>query len=309
ATATWSRGDGGDEPSQSASGPAEAKSTPAPKALTQVFLSDYPTVDGDRAISFHDLIELFVAGQLRDRGGSLQSLRRVHEQLRKDLETKHPFCRKEILTKEGQIFTLGLDENGQAEMIEILRHQRVFPEILRRIDYDEASAMARRWSIANLVVIDPAICLGKPIIEGVGIATAILSAAYEANDQDAELGRGLVQGPRETRHGRRGVRAKHGGMRFSFDRNISPFLARMADLLDRDHTARSYYDDDRSKPTTPDAEWIEVLGADDSPWVIVSGDGRILKNKTELSALKEAKLTFFCLSSQWIHMNFYKEQS
>lgn len=98
-------------------------------------------------------------------------------------------------------------------------------------------------------------------------------------------------------------------MRFFFDRNMSRMLARMVDILDRDHSAQSYFDDDRFTPTTPDVEWINVLAADDPPWIIVSGDGRILKNKTEMSALKEAELTFFCLSNQWMHMNVYKEQA
>jgi uncharacterized protein (DUF433 family) len=156
-----------------------------------VFRSDYLSVSGDRAISFHDLIELFVAGQLRDREISLQSLRKVHKRLQVDLKTRHPFCRREILTKGGQVFTLGLDDEGREEMIEVLTSQRVFSDILRpfleRIDYDEATAMAQRWCIADRVVVDPAICLGKPIVGEVGIATAVLAAAYDANDQDAEL--------------------------------------------------------------------------------------------------------------------------
>jgi uncharacterized protein (DUF433 family) len=163
---------------------------PGTPSRDPVFRSDYPSVGGDRAISFHDLIELYVAGQLRDRGVSLQALRKVHKRLQTDWKTRHPFCRQEILTGQGQVFTLGLDELGQSEMIEVLSGQRVFPEILlpflKRIDYDQTTAMAQRWCIANLVVIDPAICLGKPTVEGVGIATAILAASYEANDQDAE---------------------------------------------------------------------------------------------------------------------------
>jgi hypothetical protein len=81
----------------------------------------------------------------------------------------------------------------------------------------------------------------------------------------------------------------------------------MVDALEREHGARSYYDDDRFGDTTPDVEWIKVLAADAPPWIIISGDGRILKNKTELSALKEAKLTFFCLSRQWMHMKIYEQ--
>jgi hypothetical protein len=96
-------------------------------------------------------------------------------------------------------------------------------------------------------------------------------------------------------------------MRFFFDRNMPPQLARMVDVLEREHTARSYYDDERFIDTTPDVEWIRVLAADEPPWIIISGDGRILKNKTELSALKEAGLAFFCLSRTWMHMTLYEQ--
>jgi uncharacterized protein (DUF433 family) len=96
-----------------------------------------------------------------------------------------------LLTRGGEVFTLGLDEKGEEEMIEVLSRQRAFPDILlpflQQIDYNEATKMARRWRIADLVVIDPTIGLGKPIIDGIGIATAILAASYEANDRNAEL--------------------------------------------------------------------------------------------------------------------------
>ncbi len=161
------------------------------RARASVFQSDYPALGGDRAISFHDLIELFIAGQLRDHGVSLQNMRKVYERLQADLGTRHPFCRREIMTRDGQVFLFGLDPRGREEMIEVLTRQRVFPDILlpflERMDYDEATEMAKRWCIADLVVIDPTICLGKPIIKGVGISTAVLAASYEANGHDAEL--------------------------------------------------------------------------------------------------------------------------
>ncbi|WP_406698854.1 DUF433 domain-containing protein [Singulisphaera sp. Ch08] len=155
-----------------------------------------------------------MAGQLRDRGVSLQSLRKVHKRLQTDLKTRHPFCRQEILTKHGQVFTLGLDDLGRSEMIEALTRQRVFPDILlpflKRIDYNEATAMAQRWCIANLVVIDPAICLGKPIVEDIGIATAILAASYDANDNNTELVADLFR-----------VHAKHVLAAVEFERSMA----------------------------------------------------------------------------------------
>src|SRR5262249_8511928 len=124
---------------------------PHGEARTPIFRSDYPAVRGDRAISFYDLIELKIAGQMRDSGVSLQSLRKVHKQLQAELNFRHPFCRKEILTDGKRVFTLGLDAENRAEMVEVLTRQKVFAEILlpffKRIDYDDATSLARRWCI------------------------------------------------------------------------------------------------------------------------------------------------------------------
>jgi len=156
-----------------------------------VFKSDYDSVGGDRAISFLDLIELFIAGQLREHGVSLQSLRKVRAQLQKDLDPRHPFCRREVLSDGKKVFTLGLDREGQREMIEVLSTQRVFVQILlpflKRIDYDAATKLASKWSIADGIVVDPRICLGKPIVKEVCIRTTILASAYCATHEDSEL--------------------------------------------------------------------------------------------------------------------------
>jgi hypothetical protein len=100
-------------------------------------------------------------------------------------------------------------------------------------------------------------------------------------------------------------------MRFFFDRNMSKVLARLIDVFDRSNTIQALDDDGRFAKNTPDVEWIRILAADgseDAPaWVIISFDGRILKSKAELSALREAKLTFFCLSNQWMSMKFEEQ--
>jgi uncharacterized protein (DUF433 family) len=118
-------------------------------------------------------------------------LRKVRGRLQKDLGTPHPFCRREVLSDGKRVFTLGLDPDGEREMIEVLTRQRVFVDVLlpflKRIDYDSVTKLASKWSIADKVVVDPTICLGKPIVEEVGVRTTILANSYEANDRDAEL--------------------------------------------------------------------------------------------------------------------------
>ncbi len=95
-------------------------------------------------------------------------------------------------------------------------------------------------------------------------------------------------------------------MRFFFDRNMSIWIARMVDAFEREHTVRHHDDDPRFIPTTSDIEWIQALGADDPSWIVISGDGRILRNKVEIAALREARLTFFCMTKQWMHMGIYE---
>jgi uncharacterized protein (DUF433 family) len=155
-----------------------------------IFLSDYEPVEGSRVISFLDLVDVFVAGQLREHGVSLQTLRRVYNHLQKVLDTRHPFCRNELLSDGKIVFTRGMDSKGQEELTEVLTRQKVFPSIilpfLKKIDYGAASRLAERWHISRMVVIDPRICFGKPIIEDYSIPTAILADAYRANGEDAE---------------------------------------------------------------------------------------------------------------------------
>jgi uncharacterized protein (DUF433 family) len=156
-----------------------------------VFESDYAPVAGELAISFLDLIDVYVAGQLRDHGVSMQTVRRVHNRLAADLNVSHPFCHQTLLTAGRTVLTSISDNDGREELIEVLTRQKVFPEIiepfLHRIDYDKLRLMARRWRIGEQVVIDPGLCFGKPTVESTGMPTAILAAAYRANDDDEEL--------------------------------------------------------------------------------------------------------------------------
>jgi uncharacterized protein (DUF433 family) len=155
------------------------------------FTSDYAPVSGDIAISFFDLIDVYVAGRLRDHGVSMQKVRRVYETLATDLSVKHPFCHQKLLTAGKTVLMSGLDEDGCEELVEVLTRQKVFPKIiepfLSRIDYDQIHLMAQRWRIADQVVVDPGLCVGKPIVEAGGMPTAILAEACQANGDDADL--------------------------------------------------------------------------------------------------------------------------
>ncbi len=156
-----------------------------------VFVSDIAAVDGDFAISFYDLVDVFVAGQLRQHGVSLQTVRKVYDRLKDDLKTDHPFCHKQLLTDGKRVFLHFADETGEERLAEVLSQQGAFASIilpfLKRIDYDKLRLLARRWRITDDVVIDPEICFGAPVVEAAGVPTSILAAALRANKQNAAV--------------------------------------------------------------------------------------------------------------------------
>ena len=149
-----------------------------------VFTGDYPAIEGDHAISFLDMIDVLVAGKLRNEGVSLREIRKVYTRMEAEF-SPHPFCRKELFTDGKKVFLRYAD----GRLMEIISRQQVFPKIitpfLRQINYDIFSKLAQRWNIAPGIVIDPEICFGKPVVREVGITTKTLTAAFEGNGRNA----------------------------------------------------------------------------------------------------------------------------
>jgi hypothetical protein len=86
-------------------------------------------------------------------------------------------------------------------------------------------------------------------------------------------------------------------MDFFIDRNVPEKLARMLDHYDREHTV--IYKDDRFEKTTLDTDWLTEIATWKPIPIVVSGDGRILKNPAELQVLRGLPLTVFLFASGW----------
>jgi len=152
-----------------------------PTIIKRVFDSDYPAMGGEHAISFLDLVELFIGGQLREMGVSLPHIRKAYSHLESQFGS-HPFCTREILVGGKEIFYRGLEDVEAKRIIKAVTDEAYFESIilpfLRNIDYDAATKLAVRWHIAPDVVVDPRRRFGKPIVEQIGIATSVLWASY-----------------------------------------------------------------------------------------------------------------------------------
>ncbi|HEV3165484.1 MAG TPA: DUF433 domain-containing protein [Isosphaeraceae bacterium] len=156
-----------------------------------VFRSDFEAVTGN-SISFLDLVEVFIAGQLRGHGVSLQYIRRAHARLQEDWKTRHPFSRRDIRTHGQELFVCALDLNDaeRAIVYEVITKNQVFENIilptLQKIDYDQATDLASKWHLTPMVSLNPRVCFGKPVVDAIGITTHVLAASYFANGQNAK---------------------------------------------------------------------------------------------------------------------------
>lgn len=157
----------------------------------RVFLSDYDDLTDQRLISFNDLIEVFIAGQMRERGASLRTIRESHRVLSAQWNVKHPFCRQELAVHQGKILYASLTGSQKDEVYDVLTKQRAFPDVIRpflkQLRYDQATASATLWYLANGVELDPRICFGKPIVSKSKKPTYLIAAAYNANGRNEDV--------------------------------------------------------------------------------------------------------------------------
>jgi uncharacterized protein (DUF433 family) len=156
-----------------------------------IFQSDYQSIGGDYAVSFLDLIDALIAGQFRGRHKlSMRIVRRAHELLQRELDTKHPFCHSDLYTDGKRIFLFAANQLNEDRLSDVISHQQFFLHIkekLEHIDYSKITSLASRWRIAQGVVVDPLISMGKPTIENTGVTTFVIANQYFANTKNSAL--------------------------------------------------------------------------------------------------------------------------
>lgn len=160
----------------------------------QLFRSEYPVVRGRHAISFHDLIDVWVVGALRESGVSMHKIRQAHRVLGGELQTPHPFAHARLYTDGKTILTMAADQMGDDELHEIVSHQQWFPRLmlprLKEIRYG-SDFLADRWMLYPHVIIDPSVSLGKPVVDGTGTSSFVLAQQVKANQGNLDLVAGL----------------------------------------------------------------------------------------------------------------------
>ncbi len=141
---------------------------------------------GEKAIGFRDLLELRVVKAFRSHNVPLRVIRAAIENAKAIFGMDYPFTANRFLTDGKSVFYEALHEHGESELTDLVKRQMVFehivrPELYVGIEF-AADGRARRWfplPKSNIVVLDPEISFGKPILADYGVRTDLVFKTYE----------------------------------------------------------------------------------------------------------------------------------
>ena len=94
-------------------------------------------------------------------------------------------------------------------------------------------------------------------------------------------------------------------MNFFADENINPQMAALLEAFDPRYPVRHLTH--QFERGTPDVVWIKDLASREQAWAVIAGDGRILRNKVERLALRQANLTFVHLAPGWMNLKWEEQ--
>lgn len=138
-----------------------------------------------KLIGFRDLLELRIVKAFMQHQVPLRVIRAAIDSAREIFSTEYPFTTNRFLTDGKSIFYEALQSHGEVELTDLVRRQVVFehiirPELYAGIEFT-SKGQAKRWfpvKNAEVIVLDPQIAFGKPILAGFGIRTDVLAASF-----------------------------------------------------------------------------------------------------------------------------------
>jgi uncharacterized protein (DUF433 family) len=163
--------------------------------------------DSDQ-LSFFNLTEAFVINGLRRKHGvPLQRLRHTIEWLQSRVpSSRHPLADLDLSTFAEEVF---LEEDSY--LVNATRHgqlalREILEPVLQRVEKDPQGRGAVRLfpftrpapqGSPRIIVIDPRVAFGRPVIAGTGIPTAVLHERWKAGESLVSLAEDYHRAPEE----------------------------------------------------------------------------------------------------------------
>src|SRR5438270_1260132 len=148
--------------------------------------------DGGGLLAYRQLVEVAFVASFRRLGVKLDTLRKAHDYCRKTFESEHPFAELRFKTDGVHVLALLADYDptwAEEERLIVtdVGGQLVWePAIRDRLDqFDYEENLALRWyprGRSKVIVVDPRVTFGAPIIRGTGVPTAVVRERYQAGE-------------------------------------------------------------------------------------------------------------------------------
>jgi uncharacterized protein (DUF433 family) len=158
-------------------------------------------------LSFMNIVEAHVLNAIRRYNVPIYQIREAIDYVQQSFPSLHPLADYDFETDGKSLFTrklgglINASRRGQYEM------QEIVDIYLHRIQRDSVGFARRLYPfLANadskapkLIMIDPFISFGRPVIAGTGIATAIIAERREAGETVTELAEDYGRSEKEIR--------------------------------------------------------------------------------------------------------------
>jgi len=150
-----------------------------------------------RQMSFINLVEAFVlAGIRREHEIPLPKVRKAVDYLRRTFNTRRPLAEEKFQTDGVDLFVekmgalIGATQEGQLQMRDfILARLKNVHRDPKGVPEKIVLFPARGRSAMGDVVIDPRLSFGRPVLDGLGVRTAILYERFMAGEDVPDLAR------------------------------------------------------------------------------------------------------------------------
>lgn len=142
-------------------------------------------------LSFNNIVEAYVLRALRTRHGvSISAARRAIDEAENNLGIQRLLLCPELRTNAGELFLYTYSTLINLNRANQLGIRLVLHQFLERIEVDEANMPARLFPsdrCDKIVVLDPWVAFGRPVIARRGISTSAIVARINAGETEEEI--------------------------------------------------------------------------------------------------------------------------
>ncbi len=150
-----------------------------------LWTSQVPTIDDARALGFRDLVEIQFVSHFKERGISLQSIRKTIGRATELVESSYPLSSTKFKTDGKRILAEILDEHERKLVFDLYSGQYLLQfmhdHLYDALEYSAFEELLRWWPLgrARRVLVDPHRSFGQPISPE-GVPTSVLAGALRA---------------------------------------------------------------------------------------------------------------------------------